>query len=61
MVFILLGIFLVVAGAIALWKGPVSRSAKSLQDDGSSQTEAYIIIFLLAAALVLAVYFLAGV
>ena len=56
MILIVVAILLVIAGIIALWRGPVSQSADSLQQGGSSKTESYVVILVLAVVLIGSVY-----
>jgi hypothetical protein len=56
MILIIVAIFLGIAGLLWLWKGVISKSAGSLQDSGSGKKESYVIIFLVTAVLVTALY-----
>lgn len=56
MILIIIAILLITAGIIWFWKGPVAKSATSLQEDGSSKSEAYALILLLSAGLAVAIY-----
>lgn len=58
MVLVFIALVGVAGGMLWFWKGPVARSAGSLRDDGSSKTEAYVILVLLAPVMGAAVYFL---
>ncbi len=52
---------LIIAGLIWFWKGPVLKSADSLEEGGSSKTEAYVIILLVIVLISVAVYMIVSV
>lgn len=56
MVLVFIAILLGSTFLVWLWKGPIKKTAKAMQESGSSAVEAYIIITLLTAGLAVTVY-----
>lgn len=57
MVLLILALLFIAGGGIWLWKGPLSKSARSLRESGSSRSEAYGIIVFVLLVCAAALYF----
>jgi hypothetical protein len=58
MVLLIVAILLAVAFGVWLWKGPLAKSADSLQEGGSSTTESYVLVVLMLVIFAATIYML---